>query len=236
MPNEDSFSDVPTASETPDEAGDANRDKSVWTAFSIGTRTSSGRLALLGLALEGGLLLANYWIFGLFGEEYFRWYLLYGGAFALVFALISGAIDLDRYDGLVAAAPGRYLAAWMDVVGSIFSWWSTSLGSTKRPPSADILPTALIALVASLALIGWVVVIAPLQYLVTLLCGAPARLAIASDRKFVVSRSEEIIVWRAMPVDRPTPEGATEIGFRTKPVTFANAIAAGVLWGISFAL
>lgn len=231
MASEDPFSVEPPASET-----DAYRDKSVWTAFSIGTRTPSGRLALLGLALEGGLLLTNYWIFGLFGEEYFRWYLVYGGAFALVFALISGAIDLDRYDGLVAVDPGRYLAAWMDVVGSIFSWWSVSLGSTKRPPSADILPTAIIALVVSLALIGWVVVIAPVQYLVTLLCGAPARLAIASDRKFVVSRSKEITVWRAMPVDLPTPEGATEIGFRTKPVTFANAIAAGVLWGVSFAL
>ena len=52
---------------------------------------------------------------------------------------------------------------------------------------------------------GWVVVIGPVQYLVTLLCGTPARMAIASDRKFVVSRSEEPTVWRAMPVELPTP-------------------------------
>ncbi len=232
----DSSSLEPPASETPNESGDAYQDKSVWTAFSIGTRSPARRLAMLGLALEGGLLVANYWIFHLFGEEYFRWYLVHGGAFALVFALISSAVDLDRYDGLVAVAPGRYLAAWMDVVGSIFSWWSTSLGSTRRHTSADILPAAVIAVVVSLALIGWVIVIAPVQYLVTLLCGAPARLAIASDRKFVVTRSKEMTVWSAMPVDDPTPEGATEIGFRTKPVTLTNAIAAGVLWGASFAL
>ena len=229
---EDSYSVELPATET---RGDAYRDEAVWTTSSIGPRFPSRRLAVSDWLWKRPASL-NYWIFRVFGEEYFRWYLVYGAAFALVFALISSAINLDRYDGLVAAAPGRYLAAWMEVVGSIFMWWSVSLESTRLRPSADILPTALIALVASLALIGWVVAIAPVQYLVTLLCGAPARMAIASDRKFVVSRSEETTLFRVMSVDLRTPEGATEIGFRLKPVTFSNAIAAGVLWGVSFAV
>ena len=124
----------------------------------------------------------------------------------------------------------------MDTVGTIFMWWSISLGSKDRPASAEILPTALAALVVGLALIGWVLVVAPVQYLVMLVCGAPARLAVVSDRKLVVSRSDEAHVWRARPVELPTPEGAVELGFRTKPVTFANAIAAVSLFGVSFAV
>jgi hypothetical protein len=204
--------------------------------FVSGSRLPSRRLTLFGVGLELGLLLTDYWLFRLFDGDYFRWWLRNGAAFALVFAFISGAIDLDRYVGLVAVAPGRYLAAWMDVVGSIFLWWSVSLGSSKRPASADILPTALIAIVVGLALAAWVIVVAPVQYLVTLLAGAPARLAFASDRKLVVSRSDEMTVWRTLPVAGPLRAGTVEVGFRTKPVTFANAIAAVLLFGVSFAL
>jgi len=212
----------------------AEAEGSVWFV-AYGSRPPSRRLTLLGVALEIGLLLANYAVFRLLGDNYFRWWLGNGAAFALVFAIISGALDLDRYVGLVAVAPGRYLSAWMDVVGSIFSWWSVSVGSSKRV-SADIVPTGLIALIVGLALFAWLLVVAPLQYLVTLLSGAPARMAIASDQKLVVSRSQDVIEWRTLPVERPTPEGTTELGFRTKPVTFANAIAALLLFAVSFAV
>ena len=203
---------------------------------SVRDRSPSRRLTLVGLGLEAGLLLVNYGVFRLFGEDYFRWWLANGAAFSLVFAIISGAVDLDSYEGLVAVAPGRYLSAWMDVVGSFFTWWSVSLGSSDRPASADIFPTALIALAVGVAVTGWVVVVAPVQYLVTLVSGSPARLALASDRKLVVARAKDTTVWRAVAAESPTPEGAVEIGFRTKPVTFANAIAAVALFGLSFAL
>ncbi len=204
--------------------------------FVSGSRLPSRRLTLFGVGLELGLLIADYWLFRLLGASYFRWWLRNGAAFALVFAIISGAIDLDRYGGLVAVAPGSYLAAWMDVVGSIFLWWSVSLGSSKRPASADILPTALIAIVVGLGLVAWVIVVAPAQYLVTLVSGAPARLARASDEKLVVFRSDETAVWKKLPVAAPLQRGTVEVGFRTKPVTFANAIAALLLFGASLAL
>jgi hypothetical protein len=80
---------------------------------------------------------------------------------------------------------------------------------------------------------AWLLVVAPLQFVVNLAAGAPARRALASPaRAWSLVTPHEIHVEEALKSDA-VPEGATESGFSAKPVTFTAAIASGLLFAVS---
>jgi hypothetical protein len=85
-----------------------------------------------------------------------------------------------------------------------------------------------------LVYVAWALVVAPLQYVVNLAAGAPARTALASpNRAWSLITVREILVEEA-PKSRPLPEGAVESGFSARPVTFTVAIASALLFTVSF--
>jgi len=84
-----------------------------------------------------------------------------------------------------------------------------------------------------LVFVAWLLVVAPLQFVVNLAAGAPARLALASPaRAWYRITPHEIHVEEALKSDS-VPEGATESGFSAKPVTFTAAIASALLFAVS---
>ena len=84
-----------------------------------------------------------------------------------------------------------------------------------------------------LVFVAWLLVVAPLQFVVNLAAGAPARLALASPaRAWYRITPHEIHVEEALK-SGSVPEGATESGFSAKPVTFTAAIASALLFAVS---
>ena len=95
----------------------------------------------------------------------------------------------------------------------------------------------LLAIVFSFAFIllfaAWILVIAPLQYVVNLVAGAPARRATASPvRAWFRSTSRKLIVGVG-PKREDLPEGATESRFSTSPVAFTAVVASALLLLVS---
>jgi hypothetical protein len=77
--------------------------------------------------------------------------------------------------------------------------------------------------------VTWLWVVAPLQYLVNLVAGAPARLALASGSRVWYRVAPHTIAVDEVKADADPPKGAVEAGFSAKPVTFTAVVAAGLL-------
>jgi hypothetical protein len=77
----------------------------------------------------------------------------------------------------------------------------------------------------------WLAVVAPLQYVITLATGAPARGALAS-RRIWVERSGDTVLLKKGPAKK-MPKEAEEIGFAGRPVTVTSSITAGTLFVVS---
>lgn len=97
----------------------------------------------------------------------------------------------------------------------------------------DVWLAILLSWTFALVFVAWLLVVAPLQFVVNLLAGAPARLALASPyRAWSRVTAHEIHVEEDWKSDA-LPEGAVEAGFTSKPVTFTAVIAAALLFVVS---
>ena len=97
----------------------------------------------------------------------------------------------------------------------------------------DQLVAALFAFVFLALYVGWLLVVAPLQFVVNLLAGVPARAALASsERAWAVVAGREVRIDASLKSE-PLPQGAVESGFTIRPVTFTAVIAAALLFIVS---
>jgi hypothetical protein len=92
----------------------------------------------------------------------------------------------------------------------------------------DSLFTLLFGCALLLLALGWIAVVAPFQYFVTLVAGAPARSAALSLRMWV-KRSGKTVELFKVPAEL-VAEGMEEVGLASRPVTVTSAIAAGLLF------
>ncbi|MBP7689417.1 MAG: hypothetical protein KA765_15985, partial [Thermoflexales bacterium] len=91
--------------------------------------------------------------------------------------------------------------------------------------------TAMFALIFTLAVLLWLLVVAPLQYLVYLICAAPARLMRRGQRKLIANFDESgYFHVGEVGGDKPVPAGWFEAGFYSKPVSLTAAFAAVFIW------
>ncbi len=200
----------------------------------------------------------NFVVFAAFGGAYLDWYLQNGSIIAFVFAVVAVAIDLDREWNLIAAHPLNFLTgigqlvtqvlmairqllspAWADAKLAEMGGGYGSLQSRYRSPTLDSAVTILFALTFIAAMLAWALVVAPLQYWVNLLCGAPARTGLASQDRTYREDRDGLIRLVLEPETKGELEDAHKSGtvsvlsFASKPVTFTAAIAAAVLWAVS---
>jgi hypothetical protein len=140
-----------------------------------------GRVAyrtLLAVAIIAGLILLNRWLFSVWlHTDYFMWYLENGALFSIVFGLVALArAKPDEAVGLISVNPARYLEA----IFSLTTWPLLAMNAAQD--AADYgrsFANILLLLPLSLALLisVWIFLLvgAPLQYFVHLVCGAPGR-------------------------------------------------------------
>jgi hypothetical protein len=186
---------------------------------------------LVSLAVIVALVAANYLVFRLLERNYFRWYLDHGAELALALTLVALAVDLDRDPTLVSAHPDNYAAGWLAVVGETATYFGVDVLRNPALGFLDMLFTGLYGLAFVGLAACWLAIVAPLQYFITLVTGAPARGALASLRMWVERRGNRITLIKG-PAGK-MPKGAEEIGFARRPVAVTSTITAGVLFLVS---
>jgi hypothetical protein len=205
---------------------------------------------LLGLLVLLALAAVNALWFSLAGGDYFRWFLDNGALVALVFGVVTTAVDLDRNPGLIAANPLGFeigvVRVFLELSSSLWGMFGAprsdrqleDLGLTEvqtrfRSRLLDYLLSNLFLLVLAAAMLAWALVIAPLQYFVNLVCGAPARVALASrTTMYRVQLTPSHTEYVNAPKDSPEVDGS-ELTFASRPVSFTAAIAAALLFALS---
>ena len=205
---------------------------------------------LLGLAVLLALAALNALWFSWAGGDYFRWFLDNGAIVALVFGVVTTAVDLDRNPGLIAANPLGFeigvVRVFLELSTTLWGMFGAprddraleAVGLTEvqtrfRSRLLDYVLSNLFLFILGAAMVAWALVIAPLQYFVNLVCGAPARVALASrTTMYRVQRTPSHTEYVNAPKDTPGLNG-TELTFATRPVSFTAAIAAAALWALS---
>jgi hypothetical protein len=195
--------------------------------------------AALSFAFLSVLVLTEYLLFQRFlgRNTYASFWIEQGPLIAFSFTLIGLVwrnIDKQHPD-LVSAHPGFYLAACSLIMSGVFLAFRNSLPArrslrerrTGRVSAILLLCDTVMGLMiyALLTLVAfvWLLCIAPTMYFVTLVTGAPARLA-------MLSKSDQVQMVRSS----KTPEGATAnewfvLSFGDIPITVTGALTAGLL-------
>ena len=202
------------------------------------------RGAWAGWLVLGLIFLVDLGVFAWLGGSYLAWYLANGGLLAFGVSLLSVVgIELDQAQDLISAHPGYYLWGWVRVGDAWTQVWDPTQADPRlpaigaRPVRLDRLISRLLLVAARFALIGWFLVAGPLQYLLNLVCGAPARAALGSGK--VVweweerSSDDQTLGLRTVSDDghQPKPHAsARRLGWDVKPVSATYALAGFALF------
>jgi hypothetical protein len=210
-------------------------------------------LALVGWALLAGVALFDLIVFAVMGTFYPAWYLANGALLSLGVPILSGVgIDLDRRYGLISSHPLYFIAAWLQIGADWSNVWEPTRGGARylagtRSARLDRAFSIAISWLLGLGLVVWFVVAGPPQYLLNVLCGAPARSALASgmvvwdytelDYEKDATGSATTNVWKqdtsVIDALNPKPHAAARrLGFDVKPVSITYALAAVVLFAV----
>jgi hypothetical protein len=192
-------------------------------------------LLLAGLCVLHSFLFRK--IFGLGWRGYFDWYVKTGPFIGLALVAFGAAWEsLDKNTGLVSANPLAYIGACMQLVGLPIE----ALGGhvqikdyARVNPWDRIVAKPLIALF-TLACLAWLVLVAPAQYFLFLVCGAPSRVALNSGYRLHAELDENILKPVDLKPDDPKPATGWDASMSNKPVTIANAFGAAVLFIIGY--
>jgi hypothetical protein len=191
---------------------------------------------LFGWVILGAALAANYFVFASFDQNYFRWYVANGALIAIVFGFVSLAVRLDDYPDLVSSNPFRYLHACLTLSLHVALAWNQVI-AVDPERATGLLLSKLFDLVVSLlawvgvavAFIGWLLVVAPIQYLPYAVLGAPARNALRNPARPRYDPATDT----TLPVAAEGKGNGHLIGYVEKPVTLTSAFTAAVLWVVS---
>jgi hypothetical protein len=203
------------------------------------------------LILVISLLVLAAWIWALnrlahfLHTDYFHWFLKNGSVISATtafFALVWKR--LGEQEGLLAWHPMRFLASCLQTAGV----FSLALGANLGGPLdgvkqrgldavsiAEVLWDGVFAMIMDvfmmLAILGWLLVVAPGFYLLTLFTGAPARREMrGTGRKVVVQTEGMLTTITDQPSSMEAPSGAIDVSFATQPFVLTNALnAAAVL-------
>ena len=194
--------------------------------------SKSAKSAVVILAALLVLMAGDYLVLRELGVSYFRWYIANGPLLSLFLAALAAGIDLDRDPTLVASNAASFVAGWLTVPGIVFLEFAALLRVNRE---TDGMLTVLFAVPLVVIWACYLVVIAPLQYVVTLAAGAPVRLALARTERSWVERHGRHIAIKHGPAES-MPDGVDQIDVAARPVTTTNAFAAVLLFALSLFL
>ncbi|MEC5384835.1 hypothetical protein VVD49_03830 [Uliginosibacterium sp. H3] len=174
------------------------------------------------------LCAGNYALFrAAWAIDYFDWYRHAGPIIGLTTAIFAAAWGgMDRNTGLVAADPRQYCGACLQVAGLPILVFGGHLRHTPGAPLLDRLFALPLILIFTLGGGVWLLCIAPLQYFVFLVCGAPSRLALRSSYRVNAVMDGPRLVYLEQQVAEKAPAGFWDASLRDKPVVLASAFSA----------
>jgi hypothetical protein len=85
-----------------------------------------------------------------------------------------------------------------------------------------------------LASFAWLVLVAPLQYFLFLVCAAPSRIVLRSNYRLYAKVDGPMFYYAEMKPDAPEPTLGWDASMRQKPVTMANGFGAAVLFLLGY--
>jgi hypothetical protein len=186
-----------------------------------------------GWAILGAALAANYFVFALFDANYFRWYLDNGALISLVFGFVSLAVRLDDYPDLVSSNPMRYLYACWTLNFHLFLAWNQVIAvDFERAKGVmlsklfDMIVSFVAMLGVTIAFVGWLLVVAPIQHIAYAVLGAPARNALRNPAAPRFDPATDSTI----PLSAGGEEAGRAFGYVDKPVALTSALTASVLW------
>ncbi|HEV7857100.1 MAG TPA: hypothetical protein VGO91_00480 [Pyrinomonadaceae bacterium] len=221
---------------------------------------------LAALVLMAALILSVYLLVRyLFGANYLSLYLKYGYFISLAFTFVTLLLNLDQDRELISTHPFHYASACLrlmrgplQAVGADFKRDTADHHTTHHPEIGpvdsdvwgavsqlaqtlmhvfDLFISGFFSIVFIIVVSAWLLFVAPLQYFIFLICGAPARVIGKSMKKAhqAVHQAETNIL--DVPASEATlaatTAGAEETVSAWKPVRMTSALALMVLWSLS---
>jgi hypothetical protein len=220
-------------------------------------------VAIVGLIL-GVQLLVRY----LFGANYLSLYLRYGYFVSLAFTFVTLILDLDQNRDLISTHPFRYAMACLHLmrgplqaVGADFkrdtadqhtthqhevgpaepSPWGMVLGLAQSFMHVfDLFLSGFFSIAFIIAVAAWLLLAAPLQYFIFIVCGAPARVIEKSMRKAHLALHQADANILEVPAGGEVAyaaalahAGGEGVPASWRPVRITSALALLVLWTLS---
>lgn len=189
-------------------------------------------LALAAICVVNSLIVQK--VFSVSARRYFDWYVEAGPFIGLALAAFGAAWkDLDKNIGLVSANPRTYIIACSKLAGLPMFALGGHLKS-KGHNLWDLLASTPLIAVFIVASFAWLVLIAPLQYFLFLVCAAPSRIVLRSNYRLRARIEGRILYYSELKPGTPEPTTGWDASMRDKPVTMANAFGALVLFLIGY--
>jgi hypothetical protein len=137
--------------------------------------------------------------------------------------------DMEKHTGLISPHPFNYLGACLQLVGLPVYTLGTHLRSNKDEQRTlalfDLILIIPLLLVLVAAMVFWLVVIAPPQYFVYLISGAPARILSQSKRQPIAQLKGAQLAVTEIGSSERIPEGWWSVSISQKPVAITNLFA-----------
>ena len=192
------------------------------------------------------LLLFNAWLFRVgFGTGYFRWYLNNGAFIAMATGFIALIWEnLEGRKGLVSLDPVAYFGTALQLAGVLTSSVGTSLHAPIGKQIADsnnvwlglgilwdAVAAAALGLLMLVAVVLWIVVVTPMQWVVIVFAGAPARRQLRGGlHRTMVEEDGSHVTIRDPDAKEPVRGNLIDVTLARKPFAVTQALTGLVLF------
>jgi len=181
-------------------------------------------LWLAGLASLVGAAWAG---FHAVGADYFAFWRGSGAVIGLGVAAAGWAWgSIDRHPGLISANPRIFAASALQLTGLPLVAFGGHLRAKARVSTFDRVAILPAGLIFTVAVLGWLLLIAPAQYFVFLVAAAPSRVALASDYRLFAYFGSDGRLQTAERDSAPPDAGWWDAAMRDRPVSMAGAFTA----------
>ena len=170
------------------------------------------------------------WWLGLAG--FLHWYLIAATGSSFAFTLAGVFTNLDEHEGLISPNFMRFSADVEAGLHGLYFGWGPPVQYVRHPPLRPVGRMVEWAVaqgitdVASLLLLAWQFIVAPMVYPLYAVLGAPARVAARSPG----ATYREGDSWTLTPDRSAMPAGVEEYSIAQRPVTFTALLTTVILW------
>jgi hypothetical protein len=190
-------------------------------------------LALAGICVINSLIIGE--IFSVSPRRYLDCYVEAGPFIGIASAAFGAAWkELDANIGLVSANPRTYIIACSKLAGLPMFALGGHFKNTKGMNLWDIISSVPLIIMFIVASFAWLVLIAPLQYFLFLVCAAPSRIVLRSNYRLRARIEGQMLYYSELRPETPEPTSGWDASMRGKPVTLANVFGVAVLFLIGY--